>query len=124
MKKISIDDIIAMVDSRYSLVTIVSRRARQIIDGSDILVKTQTTKPVAIAIEEFYENKYQPIYDYEQYKKNQQLLEAESEKTKKTEETEETEKIEKTEEIELIEDINDIEEYEEIEIDTKDNKND
>lgn len=70
MKKISIDELIQMVDSRYSLVTIVSRRARQIIDGSDILVRTPTIKPVAIAIEEFYEGKYQPIYDYDQYKKN------------------------------------------------------
>lgn len=70
MKKISIDELIGMVDSRYSLVTIVSRRARQIIDGSDILVRTPTIKPVAIAIEEFYEGKYQPIYDYDQYKKN------------------------------------------------------
>lgn len=70
MKKISIDELIQMVDSRYSLVTIISRRARQIIDGSDILIKTPTIKPVAIAIEEFYEGKYQPIYDYDQYKKN------------------------------------------------------
>ena len=72
MKKISIDELIGMVDSRYSLVTIVSRRARQIIDGSDILVRTPTIKPVAIAIEEFYDDKYQPIYDYDQYKKNLQ----------------------------------------------------
>lgn len=72
MKKISIDELIDMVDSRYSLVTIVSKRARQIIDGSEVLVKTNTIKPVAIAIEEFYENKYQHIYDYDQYKKNLQ----------------------------------------------------
>lgn len=72
MKKISVDELIGMVDSRYSLVTIVSRRARQIIDGSDILVRTPTSKPVAIAIEEFYEGMYQPIYDYDQYKKNLQ----------------------------------------------------
>lgn len=69
MKKISIDELIGMVDSRYSLVTIVSKRARQIIDGSDILVRTPTIKPVAIAIEEFYEGKYQAIYDYDQYKR-------------------------------------------------------
>ncbi len=70
MKKISVDELIDMVDSRYSLVTIVSRRARQIIDGSEVLVRTTTTKPVAIAIEEFYEDKYQPIYNYDQYKKS------------------------------------------------------
>lgn len=72
MKKISVDELIDMVDSRYSLVTVVSRRARQIIDGSEVLVKTTTIKPVAIAIEEFFEGKYQPIYDYDQYKKNLQ----------------------------------------------------
>lgn len=72
MKKISIDELVDMVDSRYSLVTIVSRRARQIIDGSDVLIRTSTIKPVAIAIEEFFDGKYQPIYDYENYKKNLQ----------------------------------------------------
>lgn len=69
MKRISIDELIDMVDSRYSLVTIISKRARQIIDGSDVLVKTATTKPVGIAIEEFYAGEYDPIYDYDKYKK-------------------------------------------------------
>ncbi len=82
MKKISIDELIDMVDSRYSLVTVVSKRARQIIDGSDVMVKTATTKPVAIAIEEFYEDKYQPIYEYDQYLKDLQ----ESEEGKSDEE--------------------------------------
>lgn len=69
MKRISIDELIDMVDSRYSLVTIISKRARQIIDGSEVMVKTNTIKPVGIAIEEFHENKYEPIYDYDKYKK-------------------------------------------------------
>ncbi|NLK63975.1 MAG: DNA-directed RNA polymerase subunit omega [Tissierellia bacterium] len=70
MKKISIDELNEMVDSQYSLVTIISKRARQIIDGSEPLTKTKTKKPVAIAIEEFYENKFAPIYDYDKYKKS------------------------------------------------------
>ena len=69
MKKISIDELNEMVDSQYSLVTIISKRARQIIDGSESLIKTKTKKPVAIAIEEFYEEKFEPIYDYDKYKK-------------------------------------------------------
>lgn len=77
MKKISIDKLNEMVDSRYSLVTIISKRARQIIDGSDILVRTPTIKPVGIAIEEFYDGKYEAIYDYDQYKKNLENNEAE-----------------------------------------------
>lgn len=75
MKKISLDELINMVDSRYSLVTIISRRARQIVDGSQVLIKTDSTKPVAIAIEEFYDGAYQPIYDYEQYKKDHPKIE-------------------------------------------------
>lgn len=69
MKKISVDELNDMVDSRYSLVTIISKRARQIIDGSESLVKTNTKKPVGIAIEEFHEGKYKAIYDYDKYKK-------------------------------------------------------
>lgn len=70
MRKISVDKLIDMVDSRYSLVTIISKRARQIIDGSDILIKTTTNKPVSIAIEEFYDRKFEAIYNYDQYKKD------------------------------------------------------
>lgn len=92
MRKIAIDDLVEMVDSRYSLVTIISKRARQIIDGSEPLVKTNTKKPVAIAIEEYYDDKYQEIYDYDKYKKE---LEAEK--------AEAVEKIETNEE-EILED--------------------
>ena len=69
MKKISIDELNGMVDSSYSLVTIISKRARQIIDGSESLIKTDTIKPVSIAIEEFYDGEYEAIYDYDNYKK-------------------------------------------------------
>ncbi len=69
MKKISIDELNEMVDSQYSLVTIISKRARQIINGSDPLIDTDTKKPVAVSIEEFYEGKFEPIYDYDKYKK-------------------------------------------------------
>lgn len=89
MKKISIDELIDMVDSRYSLVTIVSRRARQLIDGSEELVRTSTIKPVAIAIEEFYEGKYQAIYDYDQYKKNLQESEQNQEQNSEASNSEE-----------------------------------
>lgn len=68
MKKISIDELIDMVDSRYSLVTIISKRARQIIDGQDILVKTATLKPVCVAIEEFYDKAFEAVYDLDKVK--------------------------------------------------------
>ena len=66
MRDISIDRLIDMVDSRYSLVTIISKRARQIIDGQDVLIKTATLKPVCIAIEEFYDGAYGAVYETEQ----------------------------------------------------------
>ncbi|MDF2678150.1 MAG: DNA-directed polymerase subunit omega [Bacillota bacterium] len=65
MKKIAIDELLDMVDSRYSLVTIISKRARQIIDGQDILIRTPTRKPVAIAIEEFYGRAFEEVHNIE-----------------------------------------------------------
>ena len=44
-------------DSRYTLVMLTAKRARQIVDGSEALVDTDSTKPVTIAIEEIYEGK-------------------------------------------------------------------
>lgn len=65
MQKISIDKLLSMVNSRYSLVTVISKRARQIVAGEDPLVLTKTTKPVSIAIEEFYDGKVKPVYPSE-----------------------------------------------------------
>ncbi|NLJ58887.1 MAG: DNA-directed RNA polymerase subunit omega [Tissierellia bacterium] len=80
MKNVSIDELVEMVDSRYSLVTIISKRARQIIDGSKPLIETNTIKPVAIAIEEFYQEKYEAIYDYDKYLREKELIEKEKER--------------------------------------------
>ncbi|HBB29447.1 MAG TPA: DNA-directed RNA polymerase subunit omega [Clostridiales bacterium] len=66
MQNISIDELIGMVNSRYSLVTVISKRARQIISGDDPLVLTKTIKPVSVAIEEFYDGKIKPIYPDEE----------------------------------------------------------
>lgn len=66
MQDISIDELIGMVNSRYSLVTVISKRARQIIAGDDPLVLTKTIKPVSVAIEEFYDGKIKPIYPDEE----------------------------------------------------------
>jgi len=57
MSKPSIDDLLKKTESRYMLVSIISKRAREIVDGADILVKTTDTKAVNIAVEEFYQGK-------------------------------------------------------------------
>jgi DNA-directed RNA polymerase subunit omega len=49
----SIVELLAKVDSRYSLVIITSKRARQIIEGSKPLIDTEKSKPLTLAINEF-----------------------------------------------------------------------
>lgn len=44
-------------DSRYTLVMLIAKRARKIIDGSEPLVETSSKKPVSIALEEVLEGK-------------------------------------------------------------------
>ncbi|WDV47633.1 DNA-directed RNA polymerase subunit omega [Clostridiaceae bacterium M8S5] len=53
----SMSDILKKVDSRYTLAMAVSKRARQIIDGEDVLTKVKTTKPVTLALHEIEEDK-------------------------------------------------------------------
>lgn len=45
------------VDSKYSLVILASKRARDIIEGSPKLMETDTDKPVSIATYEISEDK-------------------------------------------------------------------
>lgn len=53
------------VGDRYSLVVIASKRARDIIDGSEPLVNITSTKPVTIAVNEVEEGKlkFESLYD-------------------------------------------------------------
>jgi DNA-directed RNA polymerase subunit omega len=48
----SIVDLLKIVDNRYTLITITSKRARQLIEGSEPMVDIKSTKPVTIAINE------------------------------------------------------------------------
>jgi DNA-directed RNA polymerase subunit omega len=53
----SIDELLEKVESRYMLVTIIAKRAREIVAGDDIMVETEDKKPINIAIQEFNEGK-------------------------------------------------------------------
>lgn len=53
----SINDLLKKTDSRYALVNEVAKRARQLVDGSDVLVDTKDIKPVSIATFEVFEEK-------------------------------------------------------------------
>ncbi|BDI30928.1 hypothetical protein CCAX7_29790 [Capsulimonas corticalis] len=48
----SADTIEDMVGSRYSLVVIAAKRAKQIKEGAPILIETASTNPLTIALEE------------------------------------------------------------------------
>lgn len=50
-------ELLDRVTNKYSLVDIVSKRARQIIDGKKPLVEMDSTKPVTLATQEIYEKK-------------------------------------------------------------------
>lgn len=44
-------------DSRYTLVMLIAKRARQIVDGTESLIETDSMKAVSIAIEEIVAEK-------------------------------------------------------------------
>ncbi|MGI5851101.1 MAG: DNA-directed RNA polymerase subunit omega [Clostridiales bacterium] len=48
----SLDELIDKVDSRYTLVVQVAKRARQLVDGQDPMVSVDSDKPVTVAIHE------------------------------------------------------------------------
>lgn len=57
MIKPSIDELLTKVDCKYTLVTCVSKRAKQIMDGETILTDVDSNKAVTIAINELNEDK-------------------------------------------------------------------
>ncbi len=51
----SIDYLADKVGSKYALVIMASKRARQLVDGAPALVKCDSNKPVSIALKEIAE---------------------------------------------------------------------
>lgn len=52
-----IGDMLKKAENGYMLVTITSKRARQLIDGTPQLVDMDSNKPVTIAVNELHEDK-------------------------------------------------------------------
>lgn len=52
----SVMDLLQKVEDRYSLVMVTSKRARQIINGAEVLVKVDSKKALTIAINEVNED--------------------------------------------------------------------
>lgn len=62
MLKPPINELIDIAGSRYALVILTSRRARQIIDGAETLLEdNKSKKPMTIATQELYEHKLEII---------------------------------------------------------------
>jgi DNA-directed RNA polymerase subunit omega len=50
-----INELLEIAENRYSLVIAASKRARDLIDGKEPLIRTVSTKPVTIATNEIYQ---------------------------------------------------------------------
>lgn len=53
----SLDTLVTKVDSKYTLVTLAAKRAREIMSGDTALVESKSNKPVTVALEEVSQNK-------------------------------------------------------------------
>ena len=53
------------VNSRYSIVLATDKRAREIIAGEEPLVKSDSNKPLSIAVDELYKGKIKIVGDDE-----------------------------------------------------------
>ena len=55
--KPTLESLMTKVDSKYTLVTLAAKRARQLTDGDEPLVDVDTTKVVSISMEEIDQGK-------------------------------------------------------------------
>ena len=53
----SLDTLVTKVDSKYTLVTLAAKRAREIMNGDAQLTQSKSNKPVTIALEEIAQNR-------------------------------------------------------------------
>ena len=53
----SLDVLINKVDSKYTLVVLAAKRAREIMNGENVLVDSKSNKQVTIALEEVAQDK-------------------------------------------------------------------
>ena len=53
----TLSSLLEKVDSKYTLVVAVAKRARQLVDGQQKLTRTESNKPVTVAVHEISEGK-------------------------------------------------------------------
>ncbi|MDY3119274.1 MAG: DNA-directed RNA polymerase subunit omega [Peptoniphilus sp.] len=54
MNILSFGEILKITDSRYALATLVSNRARELVDGEERLIDTDLENPVSVSLEEIH----------------------------------------------------------------------
>ncbi len=57
MLRPSVQDMKTLISSRYSVVIAVSKRAREIVEGAEVKIETDSIKPVSIATQEIFTGK-------------------------------------------------------------------
>ncbi len=57
MARITVEDCLGVVDNRFELVLMATRRARQLANGADALVDAQNDKPSVVALREIAERR-------------------------------------------------------------------
>ena len=50
--RVTLDELLTKVDSKYTLVVLAARRARQLVDGAEPVIEPTASKPVTVALEE------------------------------------------------------------------------
>jgi DNA-directed RNA polymerase subunit omega len=60
MARITVEDCLEVVDNRFELVLMATKRARQLSKGADPLVGTENDKPTVLALREIAERKVTP----------------------------------------------------------------
>ena len=92
----SINEIKHKADSRYTLVILAAKRARDLIDGKPALVDCKVNRPVSIAAKEINEDLIKVRYPED--KPEEEEVSEEAEETKTAEESEEAEETDKASE--------------------------
>ncbi len=59
--RVDLDALLERVGSKYAMVILAARRARQLVNGAQPLVETQAGKPVTIALEELRAGKLEYV---------------------------------------------------------------
>jgi DNA-directed RNA polymerase subunit omega len=60
MARITVEDCLQVVDNRFELVLMASKRARQLAKGAEPLLSTENDKPTVLALREIADHKVTP----------------------------------------------------------------